>query len=417
MSGTFEALIKDAKGAGYGAQGLKPYANSGKTVGQSLKTLESFANGYNDLLPTQGQERVSKAQIIKVIAANLKAKMPASGYVLGRGNDAAKTALGQIEHQCQNIINDVTCWPKIPKTIHIIHLGGPLPSARFTYVLPNIHSFKKVNRDATVNLWIDRSFLKTAEFNAMAQDAATHGYQIMDFMTTMEPKAAVESRQISPGGPTMVNVVDNSSDAGKLYGLIDQLLSKKGQLNNNPGAVSYNWGLISDLMRIAILLRYGGIYFDTDMAAGEALPAVLYAKQGILVNVKGFQMTPCNDIIAVTAAHQVMQDYRTEIIAKMTTKGSTDLFKRLIDKTAPPKEPNNPVLRSATIQTSGPTTLRTVIQKNVASTKTDAEILPGGRFATVSMKPNILIGKDYSTVIFPPCYVRDSSTSGKAWLA
>jgi hypothetical protein len=417
MSGTFTASIKSAKGAGYAAQAVKAFPASGKTLGQSLLSLERFAQSYDELLPTQGQDRVSKAQMIKATAANLKSKMPASGSITGRGNDAAKTALGDIEEQCQIIINDVTCWPTIPKTIHIIHLGGPLPSARFTYVLPNIHSFKKVNPSATVNLWIDRSFLKTAEFSVMALDAATNGYQIMDFMTTMEPKTALESRQIAPGGPTMVNVVDNSSDAGKLYGLINQLLSKGGQLSNNPGAVSYNWGLISDLMRIAILLRYGGIYFDTDMEAGKALPTMLYAKQGILVNVKGFQMTPCNDIIAVTAAHPVMEDYRADIIAKMTTKSSTELFRRLIDKTAPPTDLSNPVLRSATIQTSGPTTLRMAIQKNVAGTTTDVEILPGGRYAALSTKPNIMIGRDYSTVMFPPCYVRDSSTSGKAWLA
>ncbi len=411
MSGsTYQELVDVTKGAGYSALAGKAHDN--KTVGQSLQSLQKAASAYDALLPTQAMERVSKAQIMKVIAVNLVGKIPSSGMLLGRGNDAANVALGKIQLRCQTEINDITGWPRIPKIIHIIHLGGALPSAKFDYVLPNIKSFKTVNKDATVMLWVDRSFIKTAEFAIMQQDANANGYEIKNFMTEMEPKQVANIHRSG----AQVTEVDNSSDAGKLYGQIDQLLSRKGQLQNNDGGVGYNWGLISDLMRIAILLRYGGIYFDTDMAAGEKLPAVLYAKHGILVNIKGGQMTPCNDIIAVTPDHEVMKEYRADILKKLTEQGSVGLFQRLIDKRAPANDKANPILRAATIQTSGPTTLRNAVQSKIPETKADIGLSPTGRYQPISANAGCSIGKDYREVRFPPCYVKDSSTSGKAWL-
>jgi hypothetical protein len=411
MSGsTYGALVNVTKGAGYGALAAKSYDN--KTVGQSLESLSRVAEAYDALLPSQAMERVAQAQIMKVIAVNLVGKIPGSGLLLGRGNDAANAALAKIQINCQADIQTMTGWPRIPKIIHIIHLGHALPSAKYPYVQPNLTSFKTVNPDARLILWIDRSFLKTAEFTAMQLHANTNGYEIKDFMTEMEPKQVTNIHRTG----NQVTEVDNSSAAGQLYGQIDQLLSRKGQLKNNDGPQNFNWGLISDLMRIAILLQFGGIYFDTDMAAGDKLPAVLYAKHGILVNIKGGQMTPCNDIIAVTPDHAVMKDYRAEILKKLTDDGSVALFQRLIDKSAPANDKANPRLRSATIQTSGPTTLRNAVQGKIPQTTIDIGLSADGKYQGISADPGCSIGKDYREVRFPPCYVKDSSTSSKAWL-
>lgn len=179
----------------------------------------------------------------------------------------------------------------IPKVIHIIWIGGDIPQRNRDCIL----TFPKMNPDWEVNLWIDANQLLTgerrrqisaqnnapvspAQWNEVAQrlgdeggDSATIRYLDKYLNVRGETLKGLRIKQI--------NSIVNFCKANKLKLREVQRDLKMGKNSSiylselvNRGA---NFGSASDILRIEILLQYGGIYVDTDVSCVSPLGEII----------------------------------------------------------------------------------------------------------------------------------------------
>jgi hypothetical protein len=174
----------------------------------------------------------------------------------------------------------------VPKVIHIIWLGGDIPQRNRDC----IRSFPTLNPDWEVNLWIDANQLLTGERSRLIKEdkasptsddwkrvAQRLGKNAGDAETIkyLENYLKLRGEDLRGMRASKVNSIISFCEANgiKLREVQrDLILGKnsaiyRGELVNR-GA---NFGSASDILRIEILLQYGGVYVDTDVRCVSAL--------------------------------------------------------------------------------------------------------------------------------------------------
>jgi hypothetical protein len=176
---------------------------------------------------------------------------------------------------------------EIPKEIHIIWIGGDIPLRNRQCIT----SFATHNHGWNVNLWIDGDQMLTGErrrlvknhhagvvdsdkWKEMAKDMGRNGGDL--------ETVAYLSRVLNQDRGTLEQLRSTNKHSIQLF--CDQnglkLRDVKKDMNIGKNAPLYrqelidrgaNFGAASDILRIEILLKYGGIYVDTDVRCLEPI--------------------------------------------------------------------------------------------------------------------------------------------------
>jgi Glycosyltransferase sugar-binding region containing DXD motif len=356
----------------------------------------------------------------KLNRAYENAPLPSNNFSGGISNTAAKAPRttaslpNTIKQSAQSLKERALGYPAIPQKLHIVHFGDTLPPN----VKKNVEQWAEKNPNWEKNVWVDKSYLSPQQMSELKQHADKNGYNL---------RYVNDEIYKNPPHPRLALARERAS--GKQLQAIETSPElKEGLKAQGQKVPDKNWGVVSDLARVEILMKEGGVYLDTDMAPGQRLPDKLRAKNGFLANIKGHSDTvPANDIIATTPNNKVLRtyaddisdryfkavnhaddekaaggrvhDYSPERVAKLNNLGvdngllgynENDLF-------------DNKGQRTPTLRVSGPTALKYSLNKADPSLK--------------MVKPSLDI-KDYEAkgYRFPPQYVADHQVSDNSWL-
>jgi hypothetical protein len=181
----------------------------------------------------------------------------------------------------------------IPKKIHIIWLGGDVPPRNRVCIA----TFPRKNPDYEINLWYDsRQMLTAQRIKKVKEDYTKRTPQ--GGPVKADGWKEVANQIGKEGGDTAtiiylknqlnINIGNSINDRENYLNSIDKFCKSNGlklrdvqkdlkmgkngpyylQELVNRGA---NFGAASDILRIEILLQYGGIYVDTDVSCVEAI--------------------------------------------------------------------------------------------------------------------------------------------------
>ncbi|MBP0594791.1 glycosyltransferase [Paraburkholderia sp. LEh10] len=179
----------------------------------------------------------------------------------------------------------------IPKVVHVIWIGGDIPQRNRDCIV----TFPRMNPDWEVNLWIDANQLLTGErrrqisaqnnANVSAQqwsevagrlgadggDSATIRY--LDKYLNMRGEALQGLR---------VKHINSIMDFCKAHKLKLREVQRDLKMGKNSAIYRMelvnrgaNFGSASDILRVEILLQYGGIYVDTDVSCVSPLGEII----------------------------------------------------------------------------------------------------------------------------------------------
>jgi hypothetical protein len=184
----------------------------------------------------------------------------------------------------------------IPKKLHIIWIGNDIPQRNRDCIA----SFPAKNPDWEVNLWIDAKQLLTGERRRAAtehyttqnngkavsadqwktvaermgkegDDRATMAY-LEEFLNYRgEALQGMRVQKINSimafcnGNRIKLREVERDLDMGKTAPIYRRELVERGG----------NFGAASDILRIEILMQYGGVYVDTDVSCASPLGSII----------------------------------------------------------------------------------------------------------------------------------------------
>ncbi|WP_027209659.1 TcdA/TcdB catalytic glycosyltransferase domain-containing protein [Burkholderia sp. WSM2232] len=278
----------------------------------------------------------------------------------------------------------------IPKVIHIIWIGGDIPQRNRDCIV----TFPRMNPDWQVNLWIDANQLLTGERRRQISDhvSAQSGGRVSveqwqdvarslgesggDAATISYLKDYLNQRGETLRGmrAQQVNSIINFCEANGI-----KLREVQRDLKMGKNAAIYrselvnrgaNFGSASDILRIEILLQYGGIYVDTDVSCVSPLGDIICHqsyprfsavnavwRNGVSendwtsadwwrANIRGDDPPPIsNSIIASHARSNGLKSYKTLIHSRFRSlKTSDDLRAQYLND-----------VRGSTIKMTGPT--------------------------------------------------------------
>lgn len=182
----------------------------------------------------------------------------------------------------------------VPKQIHIIWLGGPMPERNQVCV----QTFTQMNPDWFVNLWFDPDQLLTGlrvgmtrnyseskrgpgAFNVRKKHKLAHA--LGDAATDDDTKQYLKDRfGFNPSVADLKKAVALSSLESfcDMHDIMLRDIREVTGLNNNPlyrrelVQRGTNFGAASDILRVEILNKFGGVYFDTDVICLEPLGSI-----------------------------------------------------------------------------------------------------------------------------------------------
>lgn len=183
----------------------------------------------------------------------------------------------------------------VPKQIHIIWLGSALPERSQVCV----QTFTQMNPDWWVNLWIDSAQLLTGQrvditkgyyeskhgpgsFNVRKKQKLAH--LLGDTATDDDTKRYLKDRfgfNSSVADLKKAMALSFMEKFCSRHYITLRDISEITGLNNNPlyqremVRRGTNFGAASDILRVEILYRFGGVYFDTDVLCLEPLGSIL----------------------------------------------------------------------------------------------------------------------------------------------
>jgi mannosyltransferase OCH1-like enzyme len=237
------------------------------------------------------------------------------------------------------------------RKIHLIWMGSFVPMYDKRPYLQRVLAWKKLNPTFNVWLWYTSKVLNADQKSQM------------DML-----------RQVAPE----ISVIDVSSKV--LVGLEDAFAEEA--FDKLP-----NWGAASDILRVAILIKHGGCYFDTDIEPVKPI-GNLKAAQGFYVNRVHGAYT--NDILyAAETKHKFFVAYRKKMQEKYAALTADDWNARRTDKA---------VKNQSTQMVTGPGALSELLEQN-------------GYVSAHTMAPSA----DTDPLCFPPEYVKQES-SDSSWL-
>jgi hypothetical protein len=239
------------------------------------------------------------------------------------------------------------------KKIHLIWVGSFIPMYDKRPYLNRVLKWARLNKGWQVHLW----------YSSRTLDAT--GKQQMGMLAKIAPE---------------ISLMDCGKESKLFVGLEDSFADEL--YNKFP-----NYGAASDILRVAILIKYGGLYFDTDIDPVKPLGSLKPAK-GFFINRIG--PAYANDILyAEKTKHAFFIKYRDKMLANYAKLTLSDWDKRRTDK----EEKNQ-----STQEVSGPGALWNVL--------TDLGYLVDGQIAY-----------DTSTdpLVFPKTYIQQDG-SDSSWL-
>jgi hypothetical protein len=174
------------------------------------------------------------------------------------------------------------------KKLHFIWLGRVIPHNDEQPYLSRISRWKESNKDWEVYLWYHNDTLKNDEksFYTWMKKSEYGGVHFKDIS---------KKTTFTPG-------------QDKLAGLNDMFIDEL--FHQCP-----NFGAASDILRVALLLKHGGLYLDTDVSPNpDQKLGALTAPLGFLVNSPA-QGAFSNDVLyAGTTGHRFFVEYRTQMM-------------------------------------------------------------------------------------------------------
>jgi mannosyltransferase OCH1-like enzyme len=190
----------------------------------------------------------------------------------------------------------------IPCVIHFIWVGGPLKAQHFE----NILNWGKRNRGYQIKVWMDSGLFPTDEDGLP---------QVGFFDKSPRRKYQFWKKRTSFGEKNIV-VEDLAQN-----GFLNQMKNRTFFIDESLGN-GRNFGAASDILRVELLLKFGGIYMDVDTYPGKKmLPQNLEAPHGVLFayyyNSESALGAWCNAVIASEPnnallkafSHQIAENY------------------------------------------------------------------------------------------------------------
>jgi hypothetical protein len=191
--------------------------------------------------------------------------------------------------------------PLVPKKLHAIWLGGVLTEVGKR----NIENWCKTNPDYVMNVWIDSS----TYYKPDSEIYAKQQLELEEFKSwACLNKISINDINSSP--PSQNLIWNNRAD------IFTGMLSKNYYRDElqDPGT---NLAAASDTLRVDILCKEGGVYFDAeDVFPDEPLGSLEVSdEEGILINVKS-QSTVNNNLIASIPGGVTITSYRESIFER-----------------------------------------------------------------------------------------------------
>lgn len=208
----------------------------------------------------------------------------------------------------------------IPRFIHFVWVGCPIPDKQASTVL----AWALKNPKYTVVLWTNQAQANSTRLRNML--GLYHNY--------------CETPEVSQQHNTIYNL-SFFNKLSNVYSNIQvrshmRLLGVLGELSTRyfNELENRSYGGASDILRICILEKWGGIYLDTDSDPLQPLPETLEAPDGILFGVFGAGKVFCNAVIAAPKDHQYLieiKDIMTERYDYWERKGLLAMFRRGVE--------------------------------------------------------------------------------------
>lgn len=199
--------------------------------------------------------------------------------------------------------------PTLPKKIHFIWLGGPIPE---DYLL-TIHHIAALAKKSgfEINLWVDHK--RNYEKTALAKEMEIPNLRVRHIDDVFKRMQADKFHQ--------------EEGRGKIY---EKLIRREMIGLKNLAAAS-------DLLRYEILRQEGGYYLDTDIHFRTKMDAVLKADQSKYGFLCGWRfphnrILGSNDIIGVTPDHDIMKIAIQKIIKKYQLADFSETAFEVLDK-------------------------------------------------------------------------------------
>ena len=177
-------------------------------------------------------------------------------------------------------LNEGTEVQRVPKMLHFIWVGGPIPD-RYK---DNITRWHQNNPDYTIHLWIDTDSTKPEQVEEAKREAD-------------ELVLSVSGRLHNLGGGDATFLTDPMLKNGVFYQ--DEVTGQRA-----------NYAAASDILRLEILFRLGGVYVDTDTLSTDVPLGDIDAPEGF-VKPKG----PTNDVLCALPGAKMVDLCRDEITA------------------------------------------------------------------------------------------------------
>lgn len=175
----------------------------------------------------------------------------------------------------------------IPKVVHIIWIGGDIPERNRQCIV----TFPRLNPDWEVNLWIDENQLLTGERRRQIsshESATVSPQKWQEVAKNLGPKAEDDAtikylkEYLNMRGEDLVGLREQQMHSIVNFCKSHNLKLRTVQRDVKMGSTSTiyrnelvnrgaNFGSASDILRIEILLQYGGIYVDTDVSCVSRL--------------------------------------------------------------------------------------------------------------------------------------------------
>lgn len=273
---------------------------------------------------------------------------------------------------------------RIPRKLHFIWVGGDMPERNRTCVT----SFVERNPGWEINLWIDRRNLLAGARRAavMPMYRGGDGKATGVWDPTVVPSGDIETIAAGIGGSagelrdlrqrnlaSLINFARGSGIRLRYANEVSEtgvafLFSQYKREMTDRGT---NFGAASDILRILILRREGGVYLDTDVGCRQPLPELRCMRHGALW---GLVMPPAVNPPSEAEWHSV--DWWTDTygdgglpaicnstIACLPGSGALETYREIVrrnyqnifsDAEAVDRYYRMSGIRSSTIQTTGP---------------------------------------------------------------
>jgi hypothetical protein len=197
---------------------------------------------------------------------------------------------------------------RIPAKVHFVWVGAPIPDKQGRQIL----EWSRQNPGYTVHLWTDKPRENARRLGECWESPPAH-----------VKISATESKHL-PGRNSQFGYTNDTHQVRSIVRLRD-VLSLAGtlgaELAGRAAQELYNrqYGAASDILRIAILKKEGGIYLDTDSETATPLPGSLTAEDGILFGYftgAGANATFSNAVIAAPRDHAYLDQIQESMSAE-----------------------------------------------------------------------------------------------------